>query len=97
MASGRESDVMSSVNQEFQRKLFLLIELFVTGVKVVEQLTFECLLRIFLGCLTDRCLRNESKEKMHPREDFWGFGSIEGKLFFLSIIYKNVMQFRDLG
>ena len=49
----------------------------------------------------DRCLRNGVKRKrrvvLESEGGFWGSGSTEGKLFFLSIIYKNVMQFRDLG
>lgn len=49
------------------------------------------------GMFNDRRLRDGRKEKMHPREDFRGFGSTDGRLFFLSIIYKNVVHFRDLG
>ena len=63
MASGRESSVMSSVNQEFRRKLFLLTELLVMGVVVGEQLTFERLLRILLGCLTRSLPQEWRKEK----------------------------------
>lgn len=56
----------------------------------MEQLTFECLLRIFMGCLMDRRLRDERKEKMRPREDFWALGAQTGSYFFYPLFTQTL-------